>query len=272
MKTSKILKSILTFSTVIAVFVTSILPFKVNALSYSDSFMFNNSLYSKYIDLKNDTILPKSISDSDTDILNYDATDVVGIEVREEDNTIGQISQDSNGKYIYTEINKSTDDILLNLDNQNYLFVTEGENIYMIDENGNKTIVSEMIYHTKPKYDSYENIQEAESIQTFAWSKEYGPFRKTNKSIVTVLQILNAALSLCKVSHPILGAISVTVKGAKMGFQISKTLYIEYYQAMDGTKVKERQVWYENSDYTKYVSDRTIYFDSVRPTSRVKTS
>lgn len=52
MKTSKILKSILTFSTVIAVFVTSILPFKVNALSYADSFMFNNSLYSKYIDLK----------------------------------------------------------------------------------------------------------------------------------------------------------------------------------------------------------------------------
>lgn len=50
MKTSKILKSILTFSTVIAVFVTSILPFKVNALSYADSFMFNNSLYSKYID------------------------------------------------------------------------------------------------------------------------------------------------------------------------------------------------------------------------------
>ena len=68
------------------------------------------------------------------------------------------------------------------------------------------------------------NSRRQNLIQTLAWSKEYGPFRKTNKSIVTVLQILNAALSLCKVSHPILGAISVTVKGAKMGFQISKTL------------------------------------------------
>lgn len=122
-----------------------------------------------------------------------------------------------------------------------------------------------MIYDDSPKYDSYNNVQEIEPIQTRAWTKEYGPFYKTNKSLVSVLSVISAATGLCSCVHPVLGTISLITGAASVGLDIIKTLYIKYYQSMNGTMVKERQRWYENPDYTRFIKERTITFDSVRP-------
>lgn len=267
MKKSKIIKSVIMFSTIISICLVSILPFNIFNLSAinNNTFTFKNSLYDEYIELNNTRNSTKSISKFNENIFTYNSINIEGIKSKDETGTIGQISKDNTGDYIYAEISKSTNNILLALNNHNYLFIMEGENIYMIDETGKKTTISEMIYHTSPKFDSYENIQEIEPIQTLAWSQEYGPFYKTNKSLVTVLSVISAATGLCSCLHPILGTISLITGVGSVGLDILKTLYIKYYQQMDGTKVKERQLWYENPDYTGYIKSRTITFDSVRP-------
>lgn len=243
---------------------TSVLP--LNAVNNDNLFEFTNPLYDEFKEM-NESVTTYSMGDYSQDsIFDYSNHEIEGLKVKSDSDSVAQISEDkTTGEYIYAELSTNSSSMAIETNSNKYIFTMEGENIYMTDDSGEKIIVSEMIYNTPPKFDSYENVQEIEPIQTRAWSKEYGPFYKTNKSLVSVLGVISAATGLCSCFHPILGTISLVTGVGSVGLEIIKTLYIKYYQAMSGTMVKERQRWYEMPDYTKFIKERTITFDSVRP-------
>lgn len=134
----KKVKKIIVCCTLIAICLASLLSFKITdlyAMEQNNLFSFSNSLYDEYKELEE---IMTFAMNSDIDILSYDSKEIEGIKSLEEIDTFGQISIDNNGKYIYAEINNTNNSILMELDNQKYLFVMQGENIYMIEESGKK--------------------------------------------------------------------------------------------------------------------------------------
>lgn len=265
----KIIRKIIIGCATICTCMTSVLSLNVAslfALNNDNSFEFRNSLYDEYNEMSKSLTSYNMINYSDDSIFNYSNHEIEGLKVKSDSNSVAQISKDkTTGEYIYAELSTDRNSMAIETNNNKYIFTMEGENIYMTDDSGKKITVSEMVYHTAPKFDTYENVQEIESIQTRAWSKEYGPFYKTNKSLVSVLSVISAATGLCSCFHPILGTISLVTGVAAVGLDLQKTLYIKYYQAMDGTRVKERQRWYEKPNYTGFIKERTLTFDSTRP-------
>ena len=252
---------------------TSVLSLNITSLfaaNSDNSFEFTNVLYDEFNEMNKSSKSYNVVNYSDDSIFDYSDHEIEGLKVKSDSTSVAQISKDkTTGEYIYTELSTNSNSMAIETNNNKYIFTMEGENIYMTDDSGKKIIVSEMIYEDTPKYTINGNIEEVDpSIQTRAWSKEYGPFYKTNKSLVKILNFTSEVSGLISliVQHPVLGTITlVTSAAGTILDSMYVTLYIKFYQRMDGTKVKERQRWYQNSDYTGFIKERTITFDSVRP-------
>lgn len=186
-----------------------------------------------------------------------------------------QISyNNTTNQYVYIESRDFNNSLFMQIEDEKYIISCEGENIVMLSEKGEKIKISEMIYENdesvKSYYDiNYSTASSSKTMKAASYGKEYGPYYKTNKSLVTVLSLLSTVTGLFSVKHPVLGKISITLGvAAVVGDMVYKTCYIKYWQALDknkATNVKERQRWYDKANYTKFLKERTIYFSSVRP-------
>ncbi|MCI9092872.1 MAG: hypothetical protein HFF36_03655 [Coprobacillus sp.] len=186
-----------------------------------------------------------------------------------------QISyNNTTNQYVYIESRDFDNSLFMQIEDEKYIISCEGENIIMLSEEGKKIMISEMIYENDDSVKGYHNINQpvassSKVIKATSYGKEYGPYYKTNKSLVTVLSLLSTVTGLFSVKHPILGKVSITLGvAAIVGDTIYKTCYIKYWQALDNNKatnVKERQRWYDKPNYTNFLKERTIYFSSVRP-------
>lgn len=203
-----------------------------------------------------------------------DAIENISLFSSNESQSESQISYNYETKhYILSEYNDSTNTLLMAIDDSKYIFEQIGENVVMIDEKGQQQVVSEMIYEGKSLANDYINIKEIEkrSIQSrmAGYTKSYGPFYKTNKSWIKVLELVSKVTKTFKFVHPVLGTISlITNAVAKVGDGMTKTLYIRYYQSFLLSKLtftREEQNWYTDDTYKVFVKGRVLSFDSVRP-------
>lgn len=192
--------------------------------------------------------------------------------------------------YSLFEANMNTGELVMVINEKEYTVVAEGENINMIAENGEVLPLLITEYEDTPEVfpqliniEGEETIgnteitvpQEEGNISLFAattFGKEYGPFKKTNKTLVEILGILGSAgtaLSF-KIKHPVLGIVSgiTGIAGSTIGTYAYKTLYIKYWQSHSTTNytyVRERDNYYNYNNYTGFVKSRTWNFYSSRP-------
>lgn len=237
----------------------------------------NTNAYQEYLNLKEQSqesniALANSESEFDRVVLNEN---VESVKLFESNNgNEAQISYNvGTNQYIYTETQDDSNTLLMIVEDEKYQIINKGENVYLVSENGEEKIISEMIYEDNEAIKDYSDIVELpetkENISVCAYGKNYGPFYKTNKSWCVVLSIISKATKLFKWAHPALGTISfISNAVSKAGDKLLKTMYIKYYQAFDTVKpsnVKETQHWYFDKNHKDFAKTKVLKFSSVRP-------
>ena len=191
--------------------------------------------------------------------------------------------------YSLFETNMDTGEVIIIINEKEFTVVADGENLNMISENGEVLPLLITEYEDTPEAIPHSIDLESDTIMSdteiivpqgeetmtlFAaakFGKEYGPFKKTNKTLVEILGIISAgtAAAAFKVKHPALGIISgITGIAGTVGNYAYKTLYIKYWQSHSTTNysyVKERGNYYNYNNYTGFVKSRTHHFYSSRP-------
>lgn len=210
----------------------------------------------------------------DFDALNYVGNkdsniDIIYNEGDEITQSVIVFNKDTN-IYSFLEVSLDSNDLIYIVDNQKYKLSYEGENINLYSENGAVLPILITEYEDTPfiKQDLNSLV---ESETKISYGKEYGPFKKTNKTIVDVLGAAATigGVAALKIKHPVLGIVS-TVAGAVswVGNVSYATLYIKYYQsyATNGSsKVRQRDRYYRYNNYTSFVKERIWTFNSSRP-------
>lgn len=189
-----------------------------------------------------------------------------------ETGTIIAYNKNSNS-YILLEANTKTGDIVLVVNDEEYVLTYEGENIFAYSKLGTKIPVLITEYQTSPSSELESPLfpQEIAKETKTSFGKNYGPFYKTNKTLVTVLGAagtIGGVIAL-KINHPLLGTVS-TIAGAIswVADQAYATLYVKYYQAYatyDPTYVRQTEYFYNYNNYTSLVKSRVWHFYSSRP-------
>lgn len=219
---------------------------------------------------------------------NQENIETIYSEGDEEIHTTINYNVDSN-TYSLFEANMNTGEVSIVLNEKEFTVVSEGENINMISESGEVLPLLITEYEDTPEalpelidLESEAVIgdteiivpQGEETMSLFAatkFGKEYGPFKKTNKTLVEILGAISAGTAAVafKVKHPTLGIISgITGIAGYVGNYVYKTLYIKYWQSHSTTNytyVKERGNYYNYNNYTGFVKSRTHHFYSSRP-------
>ena len=197
-------------------------------------------------------------------------------------------NNDSN-TYSLFEANMDTGEVAIIINEREFTVVADGENINIISENGEVLPLLITEYEDIPEAIPHSIDLESDTIisdteiivpkgeesmmlsAAVEFGKEYGPFKKTNKTLVEILGIISAgtAAAAFKVKHPALGVISgITGIAGTIGNYAYKTLYIKYWQShsiTDYTYVRERSNYYNYNNYTGFVKSRTQHFYSSRP-------
>lgn len=228
-------------------------------------------------------------ADFDTDPLELikDNTEYQIVSSCEDANYANTIVQSVDGAvYAMLEIDKATDTITVQLNGNKYTLNSEGENISLVSENGDAINVVETIYEDEPdavNTSSIGNNQVATTAASSTWLYKSGPFHKSTRMNLAILDIINVAAGAytCVVFNPVLGTI-VFIYGLAVsaGETISPTIHIKYYQehAFDCyTYIRETDYYYgaySESSGTFYEPITTTsgsikysytYFHSVRP-------
>lgn len=177
----------------------------------------------------------------------------------------------STNTVILLDANYDSDDLTMFINGSEYLLRTEGEDLIAYESNGSSFPLIKTTYITAPE----ENLQlndKSELLSRSSWTKNYGPFYKTNKTYVKLLEkIADAAGKINKyvVKHKIIGVITVSIKYVSHVYnKYALTLYIKYYIAYEKgnyTHVRETDKFYLNSNYTNFVKNRVHYYYSSRP-------
>lgn len=252
-----------------------------NSIKNEEALNYYNSLISKQTKLKtmSSTRNKDNMLKGDFEDLNYAGNkdskfDVLYNKGTKDLYNVITFNKDTN-TYSLLEVDTNSEDLIYMVNDQKYKISLDGENINLISENGNVLPLSVTEYEdeplVKPTFDSNTQADENGKEARRSYGKEYGPFKRTNKTIVDILGAAGfiSGLAATKVNHPVLGAIAViTGSIAYVGSVAYATLYIKYYQsyATDGSShVKQRDRYHRLNNYTSFVKERTWYFYSSRP-------
>lgn len=135
------------------------------------------------------------------------------------------------------------------------------------------SMLIEMCFSVSAKQvDAKEKIITSPTFTRATYTKDNGPYYKTNKSIIKAFQLLGSVCGLINayIHHPVLGGISALfATTATIADGAYVTMYIKFYQVMntyDYNECRETQYWYGNGQYTGNSTKRTIYFLTRNPT------
>lgn len=248
---------------------------KVNAKSKKQiGSNFNIKSYS----LKNKVYLTNDSFQNDTEIDNFNKfEDQVSIfNTGNEENYTNVIYSPNNDIYGIMEVSKDKDYIFIELDQKPYKVYLENDDIILKDSDGKITPLQYTV-EDSGVIDKGEASPLALIPNDLPASDGYtayrGPYYKTNKLIFKVIKIIatageGAAIYL---ENKVLGVISWAIIKASdfaIGDSLIKTLYIKYFQANklnDLTYVKQKNVYYSDSNHRKYIKTLYTYFYSQRP-------
>src|SRR5699024_4616500 len=175
------------------------------------------------------------------------------------------------GLYNLVEANINTGEIVLLFNDEEYIVAQEAEDINVYNSQNDIQPILETTIIDGPDVSEANVVYTENSINSHTFGKEYGPYTKTNKSWVKDLSIIKVVVGGLRVfvDHPILQKIEYLASaGATVGSSIMTTYYIKFWQAysnQNSTYVRERQRWYQNSNYTGFIKQRYSYFYSTRP-------
>lgn len=174
----------------------------------------------------------------------------------------------NSNSYIMLEANNKTEDVIIAINDKEYVLKLEGENIFAYSDNGEKLPLLITEYQSEPNGILYPQRSAVETRTSFG--KNYGPFYRTNKALVDVLGTVSTlAGPMLSIIHPVLGKIC-TVAGVvtTIAGNSYATLYIKYYQAYatnDPTYVRQTDYYYNYNNYTSLVKSNVWHFYSSRP-------
>lgn len=168
---------------------------------------------------------------------------------------------------ILLEANNLNGDVVIVINDEEYRLTKENEDIIAYSNNGNRIPILITEYQNDIKEIALPNKIALDSRTRFG--KNYGPFYKTNKVLVSVLETIGVIGSVIKIKHPVLNTVCVAASVISFIADYAyATLYIKYYQAHainDPTYVRQTEHYYNYNNYTSLVKTRIWHFYSRRP-------
>lgn len=178
------------------------------------------------------------------------------------------INEDSNMPVL---LDISTEKLIITIGTEVYTIEREikgfENNLILRADNGKK------MYLHKESYDKINNTSVNDEMFSImaagTWKAETGPAYGNTSTWTYVTGIINSALGIYGIFHPIVGAISVIAGiGLLVGAYIHVTLYTKsYFSLMSDclTYTKQRTLYYKVSNYTEYIKTITTYYHTVNP-------
>lgn len=202
------------------------------------------------------------------DFFQSEADDIVVTQQMATDSLYSVIAHDQkNNNWFYAEVIENTDEFLFFVNNNYYLISEQNGGLSIFTSDGKEIPVLESLEYNSdgaPNFAcQYSNpeIGHSPNSTNATWVNISSGLRKTSTDYLQVLSVINAAVGLFSVAHPVLGAINAVLgAGVTVGSVVAKTYYIsysQYYRSDCTTYIKEVQDWYEYSNYTGYVKSRT---------------